>query len=216
MKEFAVIGLGNFGATVAYSLAELKCKVTAVDIDKSRVQELQDVVHAAIVADATEQHFLQNLEVPSFDCVVVSTGSDSHAAILITLYLKELGAKKIVVKANSADHAKILLKVGATQAIIPEEQMAVKVAHSLAQGNVVDFLPLAADFVVAEIEAPESFVGRSLMDLALRSQYGLQVVAVKGKLSGRLELAPPGGYTVQEDDVLIVLGRVEDVDRIRP
>ncbi|RME21435.1 MAG: TrkA family potassium uptake protein [Candidatus Zixiibacteriota bacterium] len=214
-KEFAVIGLGNFGATVARSLSDLKGKVTAIDVDKAKVQDLQDDVDTAIVADATEPQFLENLEVDKFECFVVSTGVDSHAAILITLHLHEMGAKKIIVKANSSDHARILLKVGASQAIIPEEQMARKVAHSLAQGNVIDYLPLAGDFCVAEIEPPEDFLDKSLIDLKLRSQYGLQVIAVKGKLSGKLQLAPPADFKVGENDILVVLGRVEDVDKVR-
>ncbi|MCP4566519.1 MAG: TrkA family potassium uptake protein, partial [FCB group bacterium] len=91
MKEFAIIGLGNFGATVAEELAGLRCRVTAIDIDKGRVGQVQDLVDLAILSDATERAFLENLEVDKFDCFIISTGVDSHAAILITLYLSELG-----------------------------------------------------------------------------------------------------------------------------
>ncbi|MCP4567796.1 MAG: TrkA family potassium uptake protein, partial [FCB group bacterium] len=150
MKEFAIIGLGNFGATVAEELAGLKCRVTAIDIDKGRVGQVQDLVDLAILSDATERAFLENIEVDKFDCFIISTGVDSHAAILITLYLSELGAKRIIVKANSSDHAKILRKVGASETIIPEEQMAVRLAHSIAQSNLLDYLPLTGDYIVAE------------------------------------------------------------------
>jgi len=93
MKEFAVIGLGNFGATVARELSKLKCNVSAIDGDKARVLELQDIVRQAIVADATEREFLKNLEVDKFDCIVVSTGENTDASVLIALHLKELGAQ---------------------------------------------------------------------------------------------------------------------------
>ena len=128
MKQFAIIGLGNFGAKVARELTAMDCKVTAIDNDKSKVQAIQEDVYQAIIADATDRNFLENLEPKHFDYFVISTGEDAHAAILITLYLNELEAKHIIVKAASSDHAKVLKKVGAAEAIIPEEQMAIKLA----------------------------------------------------------------------------------------
>jgi len=215
MKEFAVIGLGNFGATVARELSTLKCKVTAIDMDSARVEELQDEVHTAIVANASERKFLDNLEVEKFDCFVVSTGVDSHASILIALHLRELNAKQVIVKANSDDHAKILRKVGADEAIIPEEQMAVRLSHSLAQSNLIDYLPLASDHYVAELVPPESFLGKSLSELQLRVQYNIQVIAVKNKFSGDYNLVLNGDFKISDSDVLVVLGKGKDIEKIK-
>jgi trk system potassium uptake protein TrkA len=172
MKEFAVIGLGNFGATVARELARLKCKVTAIDSNKALVQSLQGSVHMAIVANATEREFLENLEVDKFDAFVVSTGEDTDASILIALYLKELGAQKIIVKAKTEDHAKILLKVGASQAMIPEKQMATRIAHSLSETNLVDYLPLSEEYFVAEVPPPRKFIDKTLIDQVQISHPG--------------------------------------------
>ncbi len=215
MKTFGVIGLGNFGATVAKELAELACKVTAIDVDKNMAQSVQEKVHLAIVADATERSFLENLGVDAYDCFVVSTGKDSHAAILITLYLKELGARTIIVKANSSDHAKILVKVGATETVIPEEQMAVRLSHSLARQNLIDFLPLSEDFYVAELLPPKEYFNKYLKELGLRSKYHVQVVAVKNSKTGEFYFAPGGEYKILETDVLIVLGKEEDIIKIK-
>lgn len=216
MKEFVVIGLGNFGATVARELARQKCRVTAIDRDEHRVQDLQDLVHIAVVADATDRRLLENLDVAKFDAFIVSTGVDSHASILITLHLKELGAQQIIVKANSADHSKILIKVGADDAIIPEEQMAGRLAHSLAQANLVDYLPLSADHFVAELVPPETFVGKSLKTIGLRSEFNLQVIATKHSRTGEYAFAPGGEYVVGEHDLLVILGKEEDIERLRP
>jgi trk system potassium uptake protein TrkA len=215
MKNFAIIGLGNFGAAVARELSELGCRVTAIDSDKAKVQPLNDVAHLAILADATDRSFLENLEVDSYDCFVVSTGKDSHAAILITLHLKELGAKKIIVKANSGDHARILTKVGATEAVIPEEQMAVRLSHSLAKPNLIDSLPLTGGFYVAELAPPKDFIGKQLLEVQLRSRYHVQVIAIKDGAGGRVTFAPGGEYRFKQSDVLFVLGKEEDIEKIK-
>ncbi|MBN1212547.1 MAG: TrkA family potassium uptake protein [candidate division Zixibacteria bacterium] len=215
MKNFAIIGLGNFGATVARELSELGCRVTAIDSDKAKVQPLNDVAHLAILADATDRSFLQNLEVDSYDCFVVSTGKDSHAAILITLHLKELGAKKIIVKANSSDHARILTKVGATEAVIPEKQMAERLSHSLAKPNLIDSLPLTGGFYVAELAPPEDFVGKQLLEVQLRSRYHVQVIAVKDGAGGSVTFAPGGEFRFKKSDILVVLGKETDIEKIK-
>ena len=124
MSKFLVIGLGNFGSAVARELARLNCRVTAIDDDREKVQSLQDQnLIVGVFGNATDRKILESLEVDKADCVIISTGKDSHASILITMYVSELGAKRIVVKANTRDHAKILMQVGATQAIIPEQEM---------------------------------------------------------------------------------------------
>lgn len=215
MKEFAVIGLGNFGATVARKLSELKYKVTAIDSDKGRMQALQDKVHLAILADATDREFLANLPIKNFDCFVVSTGENVNASQLITLYLNELGARKIIVKAKSEDYAKILRKLGAAEAVIPEREMAVRLAHSLSRPNLVDFLPLAEEYCVAEIVAPPKFVGKTLKQLKLRTKYKIQLVAAKDAASGLFKFAPDGEYVVQDSDMLFVLGREDDVEKLK-
>jgi len=215
VKQFAIIGLGNFGATVAAELTKLKCKVTAVDIDRGRVQGLPDRAHQAILADATDRAFLQQLGVSNYDCFVVSTGKDWHASVLITLHLKELGAARVIVKANSADHAKVLERVGATQAIIPEQQMARSLSHSLANPNLVDYLPLSGEYCVAELVPPAGFVGKQLLELQLRTKYHVQVIAVKDTRTAEYDFVPGGDYTIRATDVLIVLGRQADVEKLK-
>jgi len=214
MKEFAIIGLGNFGAMVGRELSDLDCHVTAIDIDKNRVELLRDHADSSIVADAGERAFLENLEVERFDCFIISTGVDEHAATLITLFLSELNAKRIIVKANSNDHAKILRKVGASETIIPEEQMAVRLAHSLGESNLIDYLPLTGDYCVAEIVPPAEFIERTLKELNIRAKYTTQVIAIKDTKSGKFNFSIGGDYRIQESDILVMLGTREQINQI--
>jgi len=215
MKEFAVIGLGNFGAAVAQELTRLKCRVTAIDVDKTRVQELSERTHLAILGNATERAFLVNLEVEKFNCFVVSTGTDSHASILITLFLRELGAKRIIVKANSENHAKILRAVGATEAIIPEKQMALKLSQSLAETSLVDYLPLSGEYCVTEIPAPPKFINKSLQELKLRKKHNVQLIAIRDGITNEFTISPEADYRIKVSDVLVALGKREEIDKLR-
>jgi trk system potassium uptake protein TrkA len=215
MSEFAVIGLGNFGAMVVRKLFEHGVKVTAIDNNKVRIQDLQDHCHQAIYADATDRRFLENLEVDKFDTFIVSTGDNEHASILITLHLKEMGAKRIVVKANSVDHSKIILAVGADEAIIPEEEAAIKLAKSLAQPNLLDFLPLTEEYSIAELAPPADFQGSTLVELDLRAKYHIEVIAIKDVLTGEFKFIPGGSFKIKDTDILVVLGKQEDIERIR-
>lgn len=215
MRDFAIIGLGNFGATVARSLSELGIRVTAIDANKDRVQKIQDELHTCIVADATVREVLEQLGVPHFECFVVSTGENTHASIMITLYLSEMKAKRIVVKARSQDHATILQKVGATDTIIPEQQMAERLSYSLAQSDIIDYLPLTEDYSITEVSAPAKLVGKSLRDLDLRNRYQIQMIAAKPSGEGRFDFAPGGDYVIDKGDILIVLGKTEDVNKLR-
>ena len=215
MKEFCVIGLGNFGSTVARQLTEKGGKVTAIDIDKIKVQDAQQYVDLAIMGTATDRNFLENVHVNNFDCFIVSTGEDSHASILITLYLKELGAKKIIVKANTHDHSRILKKVGADDTVIPEEEMAVKLAHTIARPNVVDYLPLSDEYSIAEVLTPEKFVGKSIMKLKLRQKYHIDVIAIKNGDTGGFNFIPQAQYEINKADVLVVLGKQDDIEKLR-
>ncbi|MCK5125091.1 MAG: TrkA family potassium uptake protein [candidate division Zixibacteria bacterium] len=215
MKEFAIIGLGNFGATVARELALADCRVTAIDSNKTAVQNLQDELDLAIIADATERAFLANLEVEKFDCFVVSTGSDSHASILITLHLKELGAKRIVVKANTSDHARILTKVGASEALIPEKMMATRLANSLSGSNLLDYLPLTGEYYVVELHPPSKFVDRTLKQLDIRAKFNCQIIAIREGESGEINPVPDGEYVIGENDILFALGKSGDIEKMK-
>lgn len=212
MARFAVIGLGKFGSHVARTLYERGQEVVGIDSDKERVQDMRDHCTQAITADCTDQDTLTALDVAGADALVVSMGESMDASILVTLYLRELGAKKIVVKAVSPDHGKILALIGATEVVHPERDTAVRVATALAAPSILEYLPLGPGFSLLELAAPVSFVGRSLGELQIRKRYHVLVVAVKN--GEALELVPGAAYTIARGDILVLIGKDEDLTAV--
>ena len=213
-KRFAVIGLGKFGFYLARSLFERGHDVISIDIDKDVVQEIKDYSTQAIIADATNKDTLLSLGIKDVDIAVVSLGTRMDHSILVTLHLKEIGLNEIVVKAITEDHRKILSMIGATEVIFPERDMAEKLAHSLSSPNIMDFLPLTEGVSIMEVVPLKSFVGKSIKDIQLRNKFGVQVIAVKEIVPERMNLIPAPDTIVKESDVLVLMGRDEDLAKL--
>jgi trk/ktr system potassium uptake protein len=211
MKKICVIGVGNFGFYVARTLYQAGHEVVVIDSDRGRVQRAQEFASYALLADAADKEFLLKQEIAGMDAVVVSTGERGHLATLITLYLKEIGCKRIIVKALNDDHGTILRKVGASELVFPEKDMAVKIARNLASPNVLDFLPMAEEYSISEVAAPKHFLGRNLIQLDLRSRYEVLVIGIKDMLTDTFTMLPPASYVIKDSDLLIIFGKTEDV-----
>jgi trk system potassium uptake protein TrkA len=212
MGRYAVIGLGKFGATVVRTLHERGHEVIAIDQDKQRVQDVRDVSTQAIEADCTDQETLSALGIHDADAAVVSLGERMDASILVTLYLRDLGLKEIVVKAISQDHGKVLHLIGATEIVHPERDTARRVARGLGLRSIVEYLPLAADSSLVEVKLPAEFAGRTLAELEIRKRFQVLVVAIKR--GETLLLATGGDERLQPDDVLVLVGRDTDLDAV--
>jgi len=208
-----VIGLGHFGYHVARTLYEEGHEVVAVDMDRDKVQRIQEHASYAILGDAGSKEFLSGQGIGEMDAVVVSTGERSHLSTLITLYLKELKVPRILVKALNEDHGRILEKVGATDIIFPEKDMAVRIARSLSSPNVLEHLPLAEEYSIAEVGPPAHFLGKSLIELDLRRKYNVTVIGIKDVISDVFVAVPPPDYVIKDSDLLIFIGKAEDVDK---
>jgi len=211
----AVLGLGTFGREVALELARLGHDVLALDRRQEPVQAVKDYVSQAVVADAADRAVLEDLGLKGLDSAVVSLGDNLAGSILLTLYLKELEVKRIVVKASNDDHSLVLQKVGADQIIIPEREMALRLAHTLTSPNLIDYLPVSPDTAIVELAPPEAFVGQSPRQLDLRKKLGIQILAVKDEERQEVRVVIDPDYLIQKGDVLVVLGRPEDIDKLR-
>jgi len=212
-KQYAVIGLGRFGTAVALTLAELGHEVLGVDREERRIQEVaKDITHV-VEADATDEESLKALGLRNFDTVVVSIGEDIQANILVTLLLKELGVKQVVARAVSDLHGKVLERIGADRVVFPERDMGARVAHNLVTANLLDYIELAPNFSVAEIMAGEKLSGRTLRDLNLRARYGVNVMAIKR--GQKINLAPRADDVVAGEDVLVVIGKHDDIAKLQ-
>ncbi len=208
-KQFAIIGLGRFGSSVAKTLFEQGHDVMAIDSSEERIEENINYVTHAVQADTTDEAALKELGIRNFDVVVVAIGQDIQASILTTLVLKELGVKNIVAKAQNDRHGQVLYKVGANRVVFPERDMGVRVAHNLISPNVLDFIELAEDYSVAEVVATEKMIGKSLLELNIRAKYGANVVAIKS--GNNINIAPRAEDVINEGDLLVLIGHNSDL-----
>lgn len=213
-KKFAIIGLGKFGFYLARKLFENGHEVIAVDTNKEIVQEIKDYTTQAIIADATNKETLLSLGIDEVDTVIVSLGTRMDHSILVTLHLKELGLKDIVVKAITEDHRKILEIIGATTVIFPEKDMAEKLALNLSSHNLLEYLPLAPGFSIVELAPPNGFIGKTIKELQLRNVYGVQLIAVKELIPERVNLIPSPDAVIKESDILVLMGTDEALKKI--
>lgn len=212
MKSFAVIGCGRFGTSVAKTLFSMGNEVMAVDIDADIVQEISEDVTHAIQADVLDEAVLKELGLSNFDVVIVSIGSNVEASIMATLAAKEVGAKKVIAKAQSDIHGKVLNKVGADKVIFPERDMGVRVAHNLTSSSILDFIELSPDYSILEIVAMKKWQNKSLAQLQLRNRFGVNILAIKK--GNKLNVSPTSEDFIEEGDILIVVGSASDISRI--
>ncbi len=215
MKRVIVIGLGIFGFNIAKDLYENGFEVVAVDKNKEIIQKIRDFSTKAVLADGTDKEVIDSIGIQPDDVVIVSFGEDLAASTLITLHLKELKVKKIIVKAPNEDHKHVLEKVGATEVIIPEREIADKVAKSLISPNVLDYIPLSGDYTISEIVPPASFMGKTIGELHLRTKYHVEVIAIREILPDRVRMVPRADFVIKDSDVLVVIGKEEDIQKIK-
>jgi trk system potassium uptake protein TrkA len=210
-KEFAVIGLGRFGGSICRTLSEQGMEVLAIDIDEDRVNEFATIASHAVVGDSTDESVLKSLGIRNFDHVIVAIGDNIQASILTTIILKELGVKHITVKATNDYHEKVLKKIGADQVVHPERDMGERIAHNIISNNVLDYLELSDEHSIVEIVASERLDGHSLLELDIRARYGINIVAIKR--GNNIIVSPLASEIIRKDDILIVIGADEDIDR---
>jgi trk system potassium uptake protein TrkA len=203
-KQFAVIGLGRFGTSVAQTLFKAGYEVLAIDASEERTQKFSEEVTHVVAADTTDENSLKALGIRNFDVVVVAIGEDIQANVLTTLLLKELGVPHIVAKARTQLHGKMLEKIGADRVVYPERDMGVRVAHNLVSNNVLDYIELSPNLSLVEVTAPKTLIGQSLAEASLRSKYGINVVAMKR--GDQLIVPPLPSESIREKDILIVVG----------
>ena len=215
MKRVVVIGLGIFGYNIAKDLYENGIEVIAIDKNKETIQKIKDFSSKAILADGTDKEVMESIGIQEDDVVIISFGEDLAASTLITLHLKELKVKNIIVKAPNEDHKHVLEKVGATEVIIPEREMANKVAKSLISPNDLDYIPLSEGYTICEIVPPANFFGKTIGELHLRSKHHVEVIAVREMLPDRIKMVPRADFVIKDSDVLVVIGKEEDIQKIK-
>ena len=204
MKNYVVIGLGRFGSGVARQLCKLGCQVLAMDVNSDLVQHISGDVTHAVVADGQDKEVLRALGIGDFDCAIVSIGGDLAASILVTMNLKELGVQQVICKAHDETHRKVLQKLGADRVVIPEQENAIRLAHSLSTPNVLDYIELSQEYSIIEVPVPASWAGKDLRELNVRAKLGVNILAVRRADS--FFVSPRADFAFLEGDNVVVLG----------
>ncbi len=215
MNDYIVIGLGNFGFNVAYKLAEKRKNVLAIDSNLERVNEIRDHVTESIVGDAKNKKLLTEFIDDSVDAVIISIGQNMEASILATHHLKELGVKNIIVKALNEDHAQILKLMGANEIIFPEKDTAAWLANRLISPSLLEHIPLTSEFSIVEIATPDEFANKTLKELQLRTKNNVLVMGIKNILQNKYTLMPDGNFRLEPDSILLVMGKKEDIEKVK-
>ena len=208
MKQIAVLGLGRFGESLAMALMAMGNQVLGIDIDEDKVSAVEEELTHVAIADMTDANSLRSLGLSNLDVAVVYTG-DIQTRIMATVVLKDLGVQKVVSKAKNVLHEKILCKVGADQVVFPERDMGVRLAHGIADTNVIEFIELSSVYSLAEVFILPEWKGKTLMDADIRVNYGLNVVAIRRQ--GDIIVSPRASEVLQEGAVMVVIGKNADI-----
>ncbi len=216
MKSFIVIGLGRFGSALAVELFRLGNEVLAIDADEEMVQAISEQVTHAVVGDATDEAVLRSIGVRNFDSAIVAmAGDDIQDSILITLMLKEMNVPEVICKAKDGMHRKVLERIGADKVFLPEHDMGVRMASSLTTTNIAELFELSEELSIVELTPPDSWVNKSLKSLSLRTQYGLNILAVRVPGHDTVSVSPSADYVIQAHDILLAIGDNKSINRFR-
>ncbi|SDN28047.1 potassium channel family protein [Desulfonauticus submarinus] len=214
--EVGVIGLGKFGFYLAKSLVNLGHNVVGLDNKSDRIKRAQDILTQVYEADATDKGALSQLGFADLNHVIISVGHSMEASILIALYLKELGAKDIWCKAISDEHEKVLLKIGVDHVIFPERFAAEQLARSLVVPGLIDYLPMGKGVLLKEIIVSSKWEGKTLRELDLTNQYGVQAIAIKTQEKGEYTFVPKADQKLKKGDILAIVGKEESFKELSP
>jgi trk system potassium uptake protein TrkA len=218
-RDFAVIGLGRFGASISQTLRALGYDVLGIDRDMARVQAMRSLVTDAVQLDSTDADALRTVNITAYDAVVVAIGVDLESSILTTLVLKELGVKRVLAKAGNTTQQRVLQKVGADVVVFPEEDGGYRLAHSLVYPAINDFIDLGEDYLILDVSVKPEWVGRMIGELGMsaavsRLNKGAEYVGLQVQLlrrGKRLINLPEPDVRLEAGDVLALVGTHEDL-----
>ncbi len=203
-KQYAVLGMGSFGESVALTLENMGCDVLVMDDSYEKIQDISDKVSYAMKADVSDPDALQALGGKNLDGVVVAVSENLEAGIMATMLCKEMGIPLVVAKAKNKLQGAILQRVGADRIVYPEIEMGSRVAKSLVSREFMDWIELSNDYSMVEIAVPDKWVGRTLVDINVRERLGINVVGII--INGKIDVTLDPQKPLPEGGILIVIG----------
>lgn len=222
-EKFLVIGVGRYGSSIARRLADKGAEVVCFDIKEDKIESIKEDVAMAVTLDSTDIKALQSQNISDIDAAVVSIGENFEAVMLASVHLMDLGIKRVIARAHGEQQKSILLKLGVSEILSPEDEVAEAVTERLVNPSVVGFLQLPDNYEIAEIRTPKAVANRTISDLDLRNKYQLTLVTIKREFEVEIKgeklielhvLGVPNSETVIKDtDTLVVFGTMSDVER---
>lgn len=212
-KQFAVIGLGRFGSSVARTLTELDAEVLAIDKDPRPVQEALEYTDQAVELDATNPQALDQVGIEDFDAVIVCI-EDVQASVMISLLCIEKDVERVITKAQTDLQANLLNRIGVKECVFPERQAGIQLAQKLMSSDILESITMSSDYATAELNAHPDWIGRTLMELGFRKAYGLNVIALRHP-DASININPDAVDSILDGDRIFVIGSVEDIQRIQ-
>lgn len=207
-KSVIVLGLGRFGSQVATKLFESGIYVTAVDKNYDKVEKIASSVSNAVQADIREEQALKSLGISNYDVAIIATGTDLESSIEASLICKDSGVEKVIAKAKSLVHARILKKIGVDQIVFPELDTGERLARSIAGSNLLELIEISNDYSLIEVKAHKDWIGKSLVELDFRNKYKMTVIGAKRNKNMNMDLRP--NFVIEEGDVLFIIGSSEN------
>jgi trk system potassium uptake protein TrkA len=225
MKQFAVFGLGVFGTSIAKNLMKEGMEVAVYDRDIKNIEAIKNDVTQAVILDSSQEEALQAIDIGRVDCAIVAIGEDMESSILTALFLKKCEVPKIIARANTQAHRQVLSLIGVDEIISPEEEMGMRLAKRLSSANILHHLDISEEHTIAEIIVDESFIGKTIREMNLRSKYGVNIVGIKKKIPDVTEDGenvfiekyidfPSPDDVFEENDVLVMVGSERAVSEI--
>ncbi len=205
-----MIGLGRFGASAARALVEDGHHVLGIDTDRDLVQEYANQLTQTMLIDATSEDALRELEIESYDAVIVAIGQNFESNVLITASLKQLGARNVICKALTARQSDILHRIGADRVVLPEIEAGLMLAKELSRPRLLDVMHKIPGYSVAELRVPRRLAGKTLAEIQMNEKLGLMVLAVRS--GEEMHIAPSGQFALSAGDVLVTLGTEQAVE----
>lgn len=212
-KQYAVIGLGRFGTSVARQLYSLGQEVLAIDTSEERLRNVAEEVTHTVLADSTDGNALKKIGIKNFDVAVVAIGENIQASIMTVMLLKELGVPYVVAKALNTMQGKVLMKLGVDRVVYPERDMGKRVAHNLVSSNMIDFIELTHELRISEVIAQKDMFGKDLLSLNFRSRYNVNIILIK-RISGEILFSPGANDRVEAGDILVLAGEKNSLERL--
>ncbi len=214
MKSFCIVGMGSFGRTIAKELEKSGHQVLIMDKDEKVVNAMADYVTDARVGDPTDENVLKAAGVKNYDCAVICISNDINSSILITMFMKELGVPRVIVRASSQHECRVLEKIGADEVVYPERDMGEKLAYTLDKNNVVERLTFSNEYSIVERKVPASWVGKSIIEVDVRRKYGINIIAICDSGMTDFDMTPKPDRIFSDGEIITLIGANKDLDRI--